>query len=90
MKKILGVSMTLILLLAMAGTALAASETGSITINDAVVGQTYTIYQILDLESYNASSNAYAYKAAEAWANFINSTTIKGISVKVDSQGYVT
>ena len=90
MKKILGVSMTLILLLAMAGTALAASENGSITINDAVVGQTYTIYQILDLESYNASSNAYAYKAAEAWANFINNATIKGIYVNVDSQGYVT
>ena len=90
MKKILGVSMALILLLAMAGTALAANETGSITINDAVVGQTYTIYQILDLESYNASSNAYAYKAAEAWANFISSETIKGTYVNVDSQGYVT
>ena len=90
MKKILGVSMALILLLAMAGTALAANETGSITINDAVVGQTYTIYQILDLESYNASSNAYAYKAAAAWANFINSATIKGTYVNVDSQGYVT
>ena len=90
MKKILGVSMALILLLAMAGTALAANETGSITINDAVVGQTYTIYQILDLESYNASSNAYAYKAAAAWANFINGATIKGTYVNVDSQGYVT
>lgn len=90
MKKILGVSMALILLLAMAGTALAASEPGSITINDAVVGQTYTIYQILDLESYNASSNAYAYKATEAWAGFINSATIQGTYVNVDSQGYVT
>lgn len=90
MKKILGVSMALILLLAMAGTALAANDTGSITINDAVVGQTYTIYQILDLESYNTSSNAYAYKATEAWADFISSETIKETYVNVDSQGYVT
>lgn len=64
--------------------------TGSITINDAVVGQTYTVYQILDLESYNAAANAYAYKAATAWSSFINSEDIKGTYVEVDAQGYVT
>lgn len=64
--------------------------TGSITINDAVVGQTYTVYQILDLESYNASSNAYSYKATTAWNAFINSNGIKGTYVEVDAQGYVT
>ena len=68
----------------------AEGETGSITINDAVVGQTYTIYQILDLESYNASANAYAYKATTAWNAFINSDAIKGTYVEVDAQGYVT
>ena len=93
MKKILSIAMALVLMLAMAGTAMAtgaSSETGSITINDAVVGQTYTIYQILDLESYNASANAYAYKATTAWNSFINSDAIKGIYVEVDEQGYVT
>ena len=70
--------------------AMAEGETGSITINDAVVGQTYTIYQILDLESYNASANAYAYKATTAWNTFINSDAIKGTYVEVDAQGYVT
>ena len=66
------------------------TETGSITINDAVVGQTYTVYQILDLESYNASSNAYSYKATTAWSTFINSDSIKKTYVEVDAQGYVT
>ena len=66
------------------------TETGSITINDAVVGQTYTVYQILDLESYNASSNAYSYKATTAWSTFIKSVAIKGTYVEVDAQGYVT
>ena len=69
---------------------MAEGETGSITINDAVVGQTYTIYQILDLESYNDSANAYAYKATTAWNTFINSDAIKGTYVEVDAQGYVT
>lgn len=87
MKKILSIALVLILMLTVA---FAAGETGSITINDAVVGQTYTIYQILDLESYNASANAYAYKATTAWSTFINSDAIKGTYVEVDAQGYVT
>ena len=97
-KKLVGLLLALVVILAV-GAAMAEGETGSngnnsnngsITINDAVVGQTYTIYQILDLESYNASVNAYAYKAATAWNAFINSDAIKGTYVEVDAQGYVT
>lgn len=50
---------------------------GKITINDAVVGQTYRIYRILELESYSrdnteARNGAYSYKAASTeWGNFI-------------------
>lgn len=89
-KKLAGLMLALVMVLAMALPAFAEGETGSITINDAVVGQTYTIYQILDLESYNASANAYAYKATTAWNTFINSDAIKGTYVEVDAQGYVT
>ncbi len=89
-KKFASLLLALVMVFGLAITASAEGETGSITINDAVVGQTYTIYQILDLESYNASANAYAYKATEAWDNFINSEGIKGTYVNVDAQGYVT
>ncbi|MDY4138918.1 MAG: SpaH/EbpB family LPXTG-anchored major pilin [Eubacteriales bacterium] len=82
--------LALMLAVCMIVPAMAEGETGSITINDAIVGQTYTIYQILDLESYNASANAYAYKANNAWETFINSSAIKGTYVEVDAQGYVT
>ncbi|MGN0772557.1 MAG: SpaH/EbpB family LPXTG-anchored major pilin [Candidatus Ventricola sp.] len=88
-KKLVSLLLALVMFFAMS-TAMAEGETGSITINDAVVGQTYTIYQILDLESYNASANAYAYKATTAWNAFINSDAIKGTYVEVDAQGYVT
>ena len=96
MKKILSIALVLILMLTVA---YAETTGGSITINDAVVGQTYTIYQILDLESYShttddagniTATGAYAYKAATAWSTFINSDAIKGIYVDVDTQGYVT
>ena len=89
-RKSLTLLLALILVLALGGTAFAEGETGSITINDAVVGQTYNVYQILDLESYNASANAYAYKATTAWNGFINHSDIKGTYVSVDDQGYVT
>lgn len=89
-RKIISVLLMIALLFTLAVPVYAEGETGSITINDAVVGQTYTIYQILDLESYNASANAYAYKATTAWNTFINSDAIKGTYVEVDAQGYVT
>ena len=89
-KKLASLLLALALAFALAVPAFAEGETGSITINDAVVGQTYTIYQILDLESYNASANAYAYKAATAWSTFINRDAIKSTYVEVDAQGYVT
>lgn len=89
-KKLVSLLLTLVMLFAMGTTAFAEGETGSITIKDAVKDQTYTIYQILDLESYNASANAYAYKATTAWNTFINSDAIKNTYVEVDAQGYVT
>ena len=89
-KRIASVLLALVMALSLITTAFAAGETGSITINNAVVGQTYTIYQILDLESYNKDSGAYAYKATADWSAFINSGAIKGTYVNVDAQGYVT
>lgn len=89
-KRIASVLLALVMALSLITTAFAAGETGSITIDNAVVGQTYTIYQILDLESYDAKAGAYAYKATTAWNAFINSDAIKGTYVNVDAQGYVT
>lgn len=89
-KRIASVLLALVMALSLITTAFAAGETGSITIDNAVVGKTYTIYQILDLESYNKDSGAYAYKATADWSAFINSGAIKGTYVNVDAQGYVT
>lgn len=58
---------------------------GSITINNAIEGQTYTIYKILDLESYD--ENNYSYKAESGWDAFI---TGAGKSyLKTNENGYV-
>ena len=91
--RILALLLALVLTLGLAVTAYAdgtTTETGTITIDNAVGGQTYTIYEILYLESYNEGAGAYAYKATDAWKNFINSDGIKDTYVSVDNQGYVT
>lgn len=93
-KRALALVLALTIILTLSIGAFAASGTndnsGKITIDNAVVGQTYTVYQILKLESYDADANAYAYKAADNWASFINGNDIKGPYVSVDEQGYVT
>lgn len=55
--------------------ATATTEKGTITINNAIPGQTYTIYKILDLESYDEAKNLYSYKPAKGWESFINENT---------------
>lgn len=86
MKKTLSVLLALVLLLALSVPAMAIGG-GTITIDNAVVGQTYTIYEILYLESYNAETGAYSYKAASGWENFVNANSTY---FNVDDQGYVT
>ena len=61
-RKSLALVLALLLVLALGGTAFAAQEGtltgGSITINDAVPGQTYNAYQILYIESYSDVSES--------------------------------
>lgn len=68
------------------------SNTGSITVENAVVGKTYSLYQLLTLESYNTDNNAYAYKVTDKWREFFNQDSIRGENgyVSIDKQGYVT
>lgn len=66
------------------------NNSGTITINNVEKGRVYTIYEILQLESYDTTKNAYAYKATTEWVEFVNSTDVKGVYLNVDTQGYVT
>ena len=66
------------------------SDTGKITISNAISGQTYAIYQILQLESYDTAKEAYTYKATDTWKSFVESSKIDGVYLNTDDQGYVT
>lgn len=65
-------------------TTTATTEKGTITINNAVDGQTYTIYKLLDLESYDKTKNNYSYKPANGWESFIDQNTDYFIKNKYD------
>lgn len=70
--------------------------TGKITIDNAVDGQTYSIYKILELESYDKDNSLYSYKPVDAWKEFFqvgDAATGKGAGsdfVTIDENGYAT
>lgn len=92
LKRFLGAVVAALMVFAMTVTpALAAhgtnSNSGSITIDNAEDGHTYSAYQVLVLESYNTDANAYSYKAANGWGDWLKTQTKY---VNVDADGYVT
>lgn len=52
-----------------------AAEKGTITINKAIVNESYNIYKVLDLETYDKVNNHYIYRAASGWETFLNGAT---------------
>ena len=71
-KKILSLLLLLVLSLAQVGNVKADGTKGTITIKNAIVNETYSIYRILDLETYDAQNNHYIYRANSKWQAFIN------------------
>ena len=82
MKRIAAIMLSVVMVLGMssavsatttsANSGTSATTKGKITITNAIPGQTYTIYRILDLESYNATTSSYAYKVATGWDKFVD------------------
>lgn len=66
---------------------------GTITITNAIKGQDYKIYKILDLESFNTdpedNGGAYSYKIADGWNDFFTGDGEGSTYVDVKN-GYVT
>ena len=91
-RKILSLVLALVVVMGLAITAFAeeggeTTTNGSITITNALGGETYNAYQILYLESYDATNNTYAYKANSAWEEWLKT---QNAYVSFNPQGYVT
>lgn len=71
------------------GTNVKAEGTGKITINPANAGETYNVYKILTLKSYDKDKELYSYvKNGDKWDGFIDSAKAEGY-LTINDDGYV-
>lgn len=101
-KKITAIMLSIMMVLGMSSVVSAAEtsgtyndDIGSITINAAIKDHPYTIYRILQLESFsgddtNLENGNYAYKVETGWDGFVNDTAKGGKYLEKDADGYVT
>ena len=90
-KKLFAALLAAALVLAMTVPAFAETNAtkGSITIDGTVSGETYTIYRMFKLDSYNAESNTYSYTVESAWEGFFK-TGAGGNYITLDGQNHPT
>lgn len=97
MKKILAIVCTFVMIISMATGVNAvdgpttAQTTGSITVKNVKAGETYKVYKILTLDSYDEKKGAYSYvknEAPDKWNTFVD--TQKAQEFLVSTNGYVT
>lgn len=90
MKKILSILLTFVMVFSFVGmSASAEEETGTITVNGVSTNNTYEIYKLLDLESYDSDSGAYSYKVNSSWSDFFKTDEAKTYFT-IDEQNYAT
>lgn len=92
MKKLMAVLLAVAMVCAMAIPAFAAGGAGAttgegkITIDNAVIGHTYKIYRILNLQ-YNETAKSFRYEKNNKWGAFVDEQSDK---LAVDANGVVT
>ncbi len=93
MKRTLTAILAVVLMLALCIPAFAVetTPTGTITVNNASPDQTYSVYKMLDLDSYNPTTKSYSYKIIDVWKNFFTTYQIdKGDAYTITDGLYVT
>lgn len=94
MKKLMAALLAVAMVCAMAIPAWAAggttAGTGSITIDKAVSGETYTIYKMFDLNSYDPTAGTYSYTVDSNWAAFFATGAEGANYITLDTNGHPT
>ncbi len=80
------------LVLAMAVPAWAEGNTGSITVQGAVNGESYSIYKIFDVTGYDMTTNPHkiTYKVTDGWASFFAKGNPGATYVTLDSKKQIS
>lgn len=91
-KRMLALLAAFALVLAMAVPAFAEGETGSITVQGAVNGESYSIYKIFDVTGYDTTTKPHkiAYKVTDDWASFFEKGKPGAAYVTLDSKKQIS
>lgn len=82
-KKLASLLLVMVMVFAMATTAFAAEEKGTITVDNPVADQTYTAYKIFDV-TYSGTNYSYTIKTTSEWYNTVKAyaeTTGNGLTL---------
>lgn len=91
-KRVLALLAAFALVLAMAVPAFADENTGSITVQGAVNGESYSIYKIFDVTGYDMTTTSHkiTYKVTDGWAPFFEEGKPGAKYVKLDSKKQIS
>lgn len=94
-KKLLAALLAVAMLCAMAipawaETGSSSTTKGSITIDNAVVGEDYTIYKMFDLNSFDTVAGTYSYTVNSKWATFFATGAAGASYITLDTNGHPT
>lgn len=91
-KRMLALLAAFALVLAMAVPAWAEGNTGSITVQGAVNGESYSIYKIFDVTGYDMTTNPHkiTYKVTDGWASFFEKGKPGANYVTLDSKKQIS
>jgi hypothetical protein len=68
----------------------AQSDTGSITVNNAIADQTYSIYKILNLDSFDTTTGQFSYSVTSDWKDFFTGSSAGAAYMRADSNGNIS
>ena len=91
-KRVLALLAAFALVLAMAVPAWAEGNTGSITVQGAVNGESYSIYKIFDVTGYDMTTKPHkiTYKVTDGWASFFEKGNPGADYVTLDSKNQIS
>ena len=90
-KKIAAIMFAFMMVFSLSTNAKAEGTKGIITITNAINGQDYSIYKIMDLESHDKDEGLYSYKPANSeWENFFKTDEVANKYIDLNSDNGIT
>lgn len=89
-KRVIAIMCIFMMVISMVTVVEAVDTNGKVTVTNVKPGETYKIFKILTLESFDETKGAYSYiRNGDSWDGFINSSAARNY-IDINNDGYVT